>query len=52
MMFDAYALKEGDQGLILATPISLNSPDLAIELSLNKILKIMKTLKNLGLTTQ
>jgi hypothetical protein len=51
-MFDAYALKEGAQGLILVIPISLNSPDLAIELSLNRILKIMKTLKNLRLTMQ
>jgi hypothetical protein len=42
----AYALKKGAEGLILATPVGLNTLDLAIKLSLNKTLKIMKALEN------
>jgi len=46
MVSYAYALEKGTQGLIFATPIGLNTLDLAIKLSLNKLLEIMKALKN------
>jgi len=52
MMFYAYAFKEGVQRLILPTPISLDYTDLAIKLPFNKILKVMKILKNFILSTQ
>ena len=42
VMSYAYALEKGTQGLIFATPIGLNTLDLAIKLSLNKLLEIMK----------
>jgi len=42
MVSYAYALEKGTQGLIFATPIGLNTLDLAIKLSLNKLLEIMK----------
>jgi hypothetical protein len=46
LMSYANALKKGIQGLILSPPISLYGANLAIKLSFNKILKILKTLKN------
>jgi hypothetical protein len=51
MMGYTYAF-EGVQGLILPSPIGLNNMNFAIKLSFNKILKIMKTLKNFRLMTQ
>jgi hypothetical protein len=52
MMGYTYAFEEGVQGLILPSPIGLNSTNFAIKLSFNKILKITKTLKNFRLMTQ
>jgi len=45
MMCYTYALEERVQSLILSPPICLDSYNFAIELSFNKILKIVKALK-------
>jgi hypothetical protein len=52
VMGDSHAGKEGTKSLIFPTPISLYSTDFSIKLSLNKHLKITKTLKNFRLSTQ
>jgi hypothetical protein len=52
MMIYAYAAEKRVQGLILSTPICLNSSDFSTKLSLNKILKVIETLKNFGFVAQ
>lgn len=47
---DANLLKKRVEALILATPIGLKSEDLFIKMMLNKVLKIMKALKNFRFT--
>jgi len=52
MMGYAYASKEGMQGLILSSPICLDSTDLTAKLSFNKVLEVMKTLEDFRFVMQ
>jgi hypothetical protein len=45
MMIYSYTFEERVQSLIFPSPISLDSFNFAIGLSLNKVLEIMKTLE-------
>jgi hypothetical protein len=49
MVSNANASKKGVEGLIFTPPIRLNCQNFTIKLTFNKILKILKALKNFRL---